>query len=60
MFVAPMDDDRRRFLLRHLPTLTDAPAPEGDIRALIEEGLIEMRFGRLEPTEQGKRFLEAA
>jgi hypothetical protein len=55
---APMDADRKRFLLRHLPRLADVPEPKGDIRALIEEGLIEMRFGKLETTEAGRKFLE--
>jgi hypothetical protein len=55
-----MDDDRRRFLLRHLPTLTDAPEPKGDIRALIEEKLIAVIYGKFELTEDGRRFLEVS
>jgi hypothetical protein len=57
-FVAALADERKRFLLRHLPRLADVLEPVGDVRALIEEGLIEMRFGKLEVTEAGRKFLE--
>jgi hypothetical protein len=60
MFKAPMDADRKRFLLRHLPTLADVREPTGDIKELLEEGLLAMVFGRFEVTESGKRFLEMA
>jgi hypothetical protein len=58
LFVAAMPDERKRFLLRHLPTLADVPEPAGDIRLLIEEGLLAVTYGKFEVTEQGKRLLE--
>jgi hypothetical protein len=58
VFVAPMAVERKRFLLRHLPTLADVPEPKGDIKELIEEGLLAVTYGKFEVTEQGKRLLE--
>jgi hypothetical protein len=58
MFKAPMDPERQRFLLRHLPSLADVPEPAGDIKELIEEGLLSVVYGKFELTEAGRKLLE--
>jgi hypothetical protein len=60
LFVAPMSDGRKRFLLHHLPSLSDVREPTGDIKELLEEGLIAVVYGKFEVTEAGKRFLEVS
>jgi len=58
-FVAPMDAERMRFLLKHLPQLTGVEQPlTGEIKQLGEAGLLWLVGGKLELTAAGRKLLE--
>jgi hypothetical protein len=58
MFIAPLDDGRKRYLLRHLPLLTEVRALAGDAKELFEQQLIDIVDGKPRLTEAGRQFLE--
>jgi hypothetical protein len=59
MFAAPMDDERRRFLLLHLPKLSGIEKPSPEAKQLGEEGLVWLVKGQFHLTEKGRKLLEA-
>ena len=58
MFVPPMDDERKRFLLEHLPILSEVCELTGDVKALLDERLIVVVDGKPELTAAGRKLLE--
>jgi hypothetical protein len=56
-FVAPMTDDRKRFLLRHLPQLSGVEEV-GEVKQLGLDGLVWLVKGKVELTEKGRKLLE--
>jgi hypothetical protein len=57
-FLPPITDERKRFMLRVLPTA--GPCKEaGEIKQLIKEGLIRLnKDGRADLTDTGRKFLQ--
>jgi outer membrane biosynthesis protein TonB len=50
---APMNEERLRFLLRHLPTLRIDAARSDDMRALISEGYVYVTEEHIHLTDKG-------
>jgi hypothetical protein len=58
-FVAPMSDERLRFLLRHLPQLHNVEEPlSGEVKQLGEQGFLWLVRGRFVLTEKARKLLE--
>ena len=55
-----IDEERKRFLLRHAPTIAElATPPAGELAQLVKDGLLKLVGHKLELTDKGKAALDA-
>ena len=58
--VVHIDEERKRFLLRHAPTIAElATPPAGELAQLVKDGLLKLAGHKLELTDKGKAALDA-